>query len=151
MWRTLALLVCACSSKPSAPADKISGTLERNGTPLAIERCLAGRGATTFVELVTPEGKLRFEEAQLFWTDDRAAVSRGTALACEKLDRSWGGGQRTDGTSYFRGMLDFRCTGAGSFTGKVEIECGKLTAEERKSLDEGRARARAGSGDPPPP
>ena len=94
---------------------------------------------TTYVELVTAQGTLRFEDKQLFWArpDD---VSRGPALACDKLDRSWGGGQRKDGTSYFRGHLIFACRGpGGTLAGDVTLDCGGTTAEERAQLDRNRA------------
>lgn len=134
------LLVAACSSKAASTSKEVTGTLTLDGKPLAITRCVTGRAVTTFIELVTPSGKLRFEDAQLFWSEDVSAVSRGEPLDCQKLDRSWGGGQRLDGTAYFRGTLDFRCTGrVGAVVGKITADCGNITAAERASLDQGRA------------
>ncbi|MBA3397243.1 MAG: hypothetical protein H0T89_31745 [Deltaproteobacteria bacterium] len=137
--------VAACKSRERASTSpEVSGMLALDGKPLVVTRCVPGRGVTTFVELVTAAGKLRFEDRQLFWNRDVEAVTRGDQLECEKLDRSWGGGQRPDGSSYFRGTLDFRCTGtAGALVGNVTADCGQITAEERRSLDENRDKTRA--------
>ncbi len=137
-------------SPPPATTKEVVGALALDGKPLVVTRCRPGRGVTTFVELVTAAGTLRFEDRQLFWRTDPQAVSRGAPLDCEKLDRSWGGGQRLDGTAYFRGRLDFRCRGAvGALVGDVTVDCGEITAAERASLDANRQQTldqQAGSG-----
>ncbi len=137
--------LAACKNRDRATASpEVQGTLALDGKPLVVTRCMPGRGVTTFVELATAVGKLRFEDRQLFWNRDIAAVTRGDRLECEKLDRSWGGGQRPDGSSYFRGTLDFRCIGTvGALVGNVTADCGQITAEERRSLDENRDKTRA--------
>lgn len=135
-----ALAAAACgSSKDAAPsAREIEGTLTLAGTPVEMRACRPGRGVTTYVELVTARGKLRFEDRQLFWSTDPAG-GRGETLACDRLERSWGGGTRTDGTSYFRGRLIFACTGAiGAIAGDVTVDCGGITPEERAQLDKNR-------------
>ena len=80
---------------------------------------------------------LRFRRGEL------AAQFRSTTwevLACEKLERSWGGGARVDGSAYFRGTLDFRCRWIDSLlVGKLTLDCGHITPEERRSLDKNRA------------
>ncbi len=133
----LLLLVGCGSNKNSASRRDVQGTLSLDGKPLVVTACRPGHGVTTFVELVTDKGKLRFEDRQLFWSTDEH--KRGDRLDCEKLDRSWGGGTRTDGTSYFRGHLIFTCKGAaGALTGDVTVDCGNITADERASLDKNR-------------
>ena len=141
-WLSALLLVAACSDKKPPPASEVQGTLSLDNKPLAVTQCRAGRGVTTYVELVTAQGKLRFEDKQLFWSTDIHA-GRGDKLECTKLDRSWGGGMRKDGTSYFRGHLMFNCLGpAGAITGDLTADCGGTTAEERQSLDENSRKAR---------
>lgn len=108
-------------------ADRIDGTLTVDGAPVAITTCRPGRGVTTFVELVTAKGTLRFENKQLSWD--------GKLLECTKLDRSWGGGQRPDGSAYFRGTLRFAC---GAISGDVTVDCGGITSTERAQLDANR-------------
>ena len=158
-----ALLVaaCACGKRDDKPPDKhdkparreVTGTLSLDGKPLEVAQCRAGRGVTTYVELVTAQGTLRFEDKQLFWASS-AASDRGERLQCDKLDRSWGGGLRKDGTSYFRGHLIFRCRGpAGEqLAGDVQVDCGAITPEERAELDKNRDEMRrqqqAGSATP---
>lgn len=156
------LLLVGCKSaedKPKAePArlvvpDKLSGTITRNGAPLALAKCRPGREAAIYVDLVTPDGALRFlayEGMQLFWNPAPDRAGRGAPLACTKLDRSWGGATRPDGTTYFRGRLDFVCSGdAGAFAGAVDVDCGNISPLERKLLDDGRQRKRDEL-DPPP-
>ena len=141
-WLPALLLVAACSEKkpPPTAAREVEGTLWLDGKPLTVTQCRAGRGVTTYVELLTAEGKLRCEDAKMFWSKD---ASRGDQLECRKLDRSWGGGLRRDNTSYFRGHLMFNCIGpAGSITGDVMVDCGNTTAEERQQLDENARKAR---------
>ena len=135
-WLLLALVACGNAKKP--PTPEVTGSLSLDGKPLTVSSCRAGRGVTTYVEVLTAQGKLRFEDKQLFWATDVAA-GRGDKLECQKLDRSWGGGMRTDGTAYFRGHLIFACRGpAGAVTGDLMIDCGRITAEERASLDKNR-------------
>jgi hypothetical protein len=142
-WLLLAVVACGNEKKP--PAPEVSGSLSLDGKPLTVSSCRAGRGVTTYVEVLTVQGKLRFEDKQLFWATDVAARAgsrandRGDKLECQKLDRSWGGGMRPDGTAYFRGHLIFACRGpAGAVTGDLMIDCGRITAEERASLDKNR-------------
>lgn len=67
-------------------------------------------------------------------------------LECTVLDRSRGGGQRADGTAYFRDMLDIDCHGASN------AHVGKLTTtvatSPRKSAgaQESVGRPASGSG-----
>jgi hypothetical protein len=142
-WLAVLLVVAACSDKKPPPAKhEVEGTLSVAGKPVAVTACRAGRGVTTYVELVTAEGKLRFEDAKLFWSKDVAA-GRGDQLACRKLDRSWGGGLRRDNTSYFRGHLMFDCMGpAGAISGDLTADCGNTTAEERQQLEENAQKFR---------
>jgi hypothetical protein len=144
-WLPALLLVAACSEKKPPPAAKreVEGTLSLDGKPLTVTQCRAGRGVTTYVDLVTAEGKLRFEDAKLFWSRDATVAGRGDQLECKKLDRSWGGGLRRDQTSYFRGHLMFNCVGpAGPITGDVMVDCGNTTFEERQQLDENARKFR---------
>ena len=133
----LLLALVACGNETPKKSPEVTGSLSLDGKPLAIVSCRAGRGVTTYVELLTAEGKLRFEDKQLFWS--KQDPGRGDKLECEKLDRSWGGGMRKDGTAYFRGHLIFACKGpVGAITGDVTMDCGGITAEERASLDKNR-------------
>ena len=134
----LLLFVVACGSAKKPPKPEVQGSLSLDGKPLTVSSCRAGRGVTTYVEILTAQGKLRFEDKQLFWATT-AEHGRGDKLDCPKLDRSWGGGMRTDGTAYFRGHLIFACRGpAGAVAGDLMIDCGRITAEERASLDKNR-------------
>lgn len=136
----LVLALAACKGENQQPAARpdVSGTLSIDGKPIEVTACRAGRGVTTYVELVTARGKLRFEDQKLFWSADRD-FGKGDQLACDKLDRSWGGGMRKDGTAYWRGQLMFACKGPpGAISGDVKIDCGRITAEERAQLDESR-------------
>ncbi|HLL22234.1 MAG TPA: hypothetical protein VK427_08880 [Kofleriaceae bacterium] len=136
------LLLAACGSAKEPAPTEVRGSLSIDGKPLAPTACRVGRGVGTYAEVVTAQGKLRFEDKQLFWTTD-AKVGRGETLACDKLERSWGGGMRTDGTAYFRGHLIFTCTGtAGAIVGDLELDCGGITAEERAQLDKSRVDVR---------
>ena len=138
----LLLVACDKSDKQKPPSPEVRGTLSLDGKQLEITRCVAGRGVTTYVELITVLGKLRFEDKQLFWS--ASDPGRGDPLQCDKLDRSWGGGLRKDGTSYFRGHLIFVCAGpAGQrITGDVQLDCGGITADERQELDKNRDEMR---------
>lgn len=141
-WLPVLLLVAACSDKKPPAKREVEGTLSLEGKPLAVTQCRTGRGVTTYVELVTAQGKLRFEDAKMFWSPDVNA-GRGDQLECRKLDRSWGGGLRADNTSYFRGHLMFNCMGpAGAITGDVMVDCGGTTDEERRQLDENARKFR---------
>ena len=123
----------------ASAGDKITGTFSVGGAPQTILACNAGHGEHVFVELLTTSGRLRFEDQNLYWTTDTAAIKRGDKLTCAKLDRSWGGGTRADDSSYFRGMLDFRCTlDTAALAGNVTIDCGNITAPERAQLDANR-------------
>jgi hypothetical protein len=135
----LLVLLAACESreKPPAPSKKpahdVRGTLSLENAPLAISACTVGRGITTFVELATEKGTLRFEDQRLFWS--------GAELACSRLDRSWGGGQRKDGSHYFRGTLIFVCKGPpGALAGDLTIDCGGTTLAEKADLDANRKK-----------
>lgn len=126
------VLAIGCSKReepppPAASPDKIEGTLTVDGAPAAITACRPGHGVTTFVELVTAAGTLRFENKQLAWN--------GEVLACTKLDRSWGGGTRPDGSAYWRGTLRFQCA---RVAGDVTVDCGGITPTERSQLDANR-------------
>jgi len=59
-------------------------------------------------------------------------------LACQKLDRSWGGGVRKDGAAYFRGTLAFRCS---ALAGDLTLDCGQITPEEAAKLSHNRSAA----------
>lgn len=135
----------ATSAVPAG--DRMTGTLRLGATDLALTACHAGQGETTYVEVTTAAGRLRFEAKQLFWQPDAATKARGEALACGDIRRSWGGGQRDDGSSFFRGTLRFRCEvpGGAPLIGDLTLDCGGVTANERKLLDENGAKARAGA------
>lgn len=129
---------------PGTPRPEIIGTVTVDGSVLAPTACRPGRGFGTYVELATPAGKLRFESAALYWTTDVTSVMRGDKLACSRLDRSWGGGARADGSAYWRGTLAFTCShGAMAIRGELDLDCGHITAEERAGLDRQRAQMRA--------
>jgi hypothetical protein len=132
----LSLVACNREKRHAAQQD-VQGTLSIEGKPVPITTCRAGRGVTTYVELVTAMGKLRFEDQKLFWSQQD--FGKGDELSCDKLDRSWGGGMRKDGTAYFRGHLIFVCKGApGAITGDVTVDCGRITPAERAQLDQNR-------------
>ena len=122
----------AADARVDGPPDRIAGMIVVGGKPITPTTCRVGRDAHLYVETPTPHGTLRFTNATLVW--NRAV------LACTKLDRSWGGGSRTDGTHYWRGMLDFVC---GDLTGKLELDCGGITPAERAQLDNNRTRSQA--------
>ncbi|HEU0031710.1 MAG TPA: hypothetical protein VFQ53_13825 [Kofleriaceae bacterium] len=159
MRATWIVVLCACSSHdpPSTPQgsgtgsgsatpDVVRGTLTIAGKPETLGACKPGHAPATFVEVVGSTGTLHYESTKLSWN--------GEVLACAKLDRSWGGGTRLDGTSYWRGTLSFRCTGApGEIAGDLTLDCGNITAAERAQLDANRKQMqdeqRAGSAAPP--
>jgi hypothetical protein len=132
-----ALLACSSREVRDPNPDKLTGTLALDGKPLALMACQPAHAVHTYVVVTTDRGALRFEDQQLSWS--------GEPLTCAKLDRSWGGGNRTDGSSYWRGMLDFDCTGpAGHLVGRLDLDCGHITAPERADLDRHRAETQHG-------
>jgi hypothetical protein len=120
------------------PPDKLEGTLTVDGAPATLTACRPGHAVHTFVEVATSKGKLRFEDRRLYWHRDPDAITRGDELSCDKLDRSWGGGFRADGTAYWRGTLAFSCTGPATVSGNLVLDCGHITAQERSQLDSNR-------------
>jgi len=137
-----AVLVVGCSSDPaSAPetknppsaADKLTGNLAVGGEPATLTQCVLGHRERVFVEVVTSKGTLRYENTNLYLG--------GVLLECKRLDRSWGGGIRGNGTAYWRGTLDFQCTSGGTtpVVGKLDLDCGQITPEERAQLDQNRS------------
>jgi hypothetical protein len=156
--RAALLLVIACSACSSK--DPPEPTIETPGTPNpndvftgeitvgadkpALIACKPGKTARVFVEVVTSKGKLRFEDMALYWNASADSPMRGDRLECAKLDRSWGGGNRMDGTSYWRGTLAFACMhGEVSISGNLDLDCGMITAEERVQLDKNRTEMKA--------
>lgn len=142
LLRPALLLALASCGRPAAQTREVVGTLVVDGKAVPVVACRPDHAVHVYVELVTASGVLRFEDGGLYWNPDREAVSRGPKLTCTKLDRSWGGGNRVDGTSYWRGTLDFAC---GTVTGDLSLDCGDITPEERQSLDDNRRKA-LGSG-----
>jgi hypothetical protein len=146
----------ACSmggcSKGATPSADVTGTLSVDGKPVTVLECRPGQAVHPFVELITSSGVLRFEDKQLYWNSDRQATSRGAKLTCPKLDRSWGGGSRDDGTRYWRGILMFTCDAPLAVSGDLQMECGYIGPQDRKELDRMRDEMReeqrkaAGSG-----
>jgi hypothetical protein len=143
---TCALLTCAAwlagacgpSEPPSATREAtgvaevthVRGTLTVDGKPAQLVRCRPGHAVHVFVEVDTTLGTLRFGDGMLSW--------QGSALTCQKLDRSWGGGVRRDGSAYFRGTLGFRC---GTLAGDLVLDCGQITPDEAGELARNRAAA----------
>lgn len=158
--RTLALLLSllsgAACGKGATASTEVTGTFEAKGSAVTITKCRPDRDANgTIVVLETPKGALRFANKELWWNgDDPEGVAPGAVLDCKKLDRSWGGGLRKDGTSYWRGTLAFDChDGPNTYRGDLTLDCGNITPEERASLDKQRADMRqqqAGSGSSAP-
>jgi hypothetical protein len=142
----------SAAPRPAVP-DKIDGTLMLDGKPLEIVRCRPGRDTAIYVDLVTASGALRFvggEATRMYWNPKPDATERGAAIECEIPHRSWGGGTRKDGATYFRGELAFSCRGpAGALEGKVSVDCGNISPLERKLLDDGRRRKREELASPP--
>ena len=94
--------------------------------------CRPGAAVHIFVDIVTPEGTLRFEDGTL-------SFGGGGPLECSTLDRSWGGGRRPNNAAYWRGTLAFACRDdAGPITGDLVLDCGNITPEERAALDANR-------------
>ena len=131
-----AWLAGACS-KPAPPpvnAD-VTGTLAVDGAGAKLIACRPGHAVHVFVEVDTAAGTLRFGDGKLAWN--------GSELACSKLDRSWGGGVRRDGSAYFRGTLAFRCD---KLAGDLSLDCGGITPEEGAELARNRAAAGTAAG-----
>lgn len=145
-WLVALVAVAACGkSDEPAPqpgsatgADRVEGSLLVDGKQATLRACRPGHTQHTFVEVVTSLGKLRFEDAKLYWTADVEAVSPGAELRCDDLRRSWGGGVRTDNSTYWRGKLIFKCSGPAAVSGTLELDCGGITDAERKQLDANR-------------
>jgi hypothetical protein len=128
----VAWFASACGKPAPVPAaTEVTGTLTVGGEAARLERCRPGHAVHVFVEIDTTLGVLRFGQGKLHWN--------GNELSCSKLDRSWGGGLRQDGSAYFRGTLAFRCA---TLEGELTLDCGQITTEERAELDRNRAAAR---------
>ncbi|HEY0990592.1 MAG TPA: hypothetical protein VGD80_26250 [Kofleriaceae bacterium] len=137
----IAWLAGACSNKPEPPPARsegraeeatadVTGTLTVDGAAARPVRCRPAHAVHVYVEVDTALGTLGFREGKLFWN--------GTEKACSKLDRSWGGGIRADGSAYFRGTLAFRCEG---LVGDLSLDCGQITPDEGAELAKNRAAA----------
>ncbi|MGE0545639.1 MAG: hypothetical protein AB7R00_01190 [Kofleriaceae bacterium] len=144
-----AVMVCGAlgceREKPALTSkrpDVIAGTMAIDRLPYEITACNPGHTTHTFVEIVTGAGVLRFEQQKLYWRTG-ATPAPGQELSCTKLDRSWGGGTRSDGTSYWRGWLDVLCPGPPRIEGRVKLECGSITPQERFQLDKNARDAKA--------
>ncbi|MBA3541740.1 MAG: hypothetical protein H0T79_19150 [Deltaproteobacteria bacterium] len=158
--------VCGACGTPDAPTPATApSTLTIDGAAIAVTGCRAGLNARRdgiALDLVlakaTPTAgiaRLRFTRQRLHAAATSDGLDDGTELECTKLDRSWGGGARADGTYYWRGFLDFRCTqGTHQLVGRQELACGDPTPEEKASLDHQRDLHRQlpgpGSGQPAP-
>ncbi|MGE0868284.1 MAG: hypothetical protein AB7P03_06975 [Kofleriaceae bacterium] len=128
--------------RPSAKrSDIMAGPLVVDRVPHDIAACQPGHTDHVFVEAVTDAGVLRFDQQKLYWRSP-GAPAPGQELTCERLDRSWGGGTRKDGTSYWRGWLDVVCAGPPRIEGKLKLDCGGITAKERFELDKNARAAR---------
>jgi hypothetical protein len=139
------LLVAIAGCKTASQSTEVTGTLSLEGKTVTVTKCRPDRGAEgVYVVMETSGGALRFEGKKLWWNrDDNEGFAPGAALDCKKLDRSWGGGTRLDGTSYWRGTLAFDCSdGPKTATGALTLDCGNITAEERASLDAQRTKMR---------
>lgn len=133
----------ACGQPEPSPATRdVTGTLSFDGAPAQLVRCRPGHAVNVFVEVDTSVGTLRFGDGALSW--------RGGEQTCQKLDRSWGGGVRRDGTAYFRGTLSFRC---GTLAGDLTLDCGQISPQEGAEIAKNRAatRSRGTSSKPPNP
>ncbi|MBC7977757.1 MAG: hypothetical protein H7138_22490, partial [Myxococcales bacterium] len=122
----VAWLASACSKPEPATspmAPEVAGRVTVGATAATLQRCRPGHAGRVFVEVDTSLGTLRFGEGKLHWN--------GEEQRCDKLDRSWGGGLRQDGSAYFRGTLAFRC---GTLDGELTLDCGQITPAERAEL-----------------
>ncbi len=138
----VAWLAGACGQAEPAASTRgqhdVTGTLIVDGAPAQLVRCRPGHAVNVFVEVDSTVGTLRFGDGKLSW--------QGREQACQKLDRSWGGGVRRDDTAYFRGTLSFRC---GTLAGDLALDCGQISPAEGAELARNRAAARP-QGPPPP-
>jgi len=100
------------------------------GVPAELVRCRPGHDEHVFVEVDTSLGVLRFQHGKVSWN--------GSELGCEKANRSWGGGFRSDGQTYFRGALRLHC---GVVVADLTLDCGQITSEEGAELARNRAEA----------
>lgn len=140
---TVVWLAGACGQAeplPAAHQADVTGTLTVDGAPAQLARCRPGHAVFVFVEVDTTLGTLRFGDGKLAW--------QGSELTCQKLDRSWGGGVRRDGTAYFRGTLAFRC---GKLAGDLALDCGQISPQEGAELARNRAGAKKPQGPSPSP
>ena len=134
-WLAVAWLASACgrAEPPAARGQRdVTGTLAVDGAPAQLVRCRPGHAVNVFVEVDTTLGTLRFGDGKLSW--------QGSEQVCQKLDRSWGGGIRQDGTAYFRGTLSVRC---GKLAGDLALDCGQISPAEGAELARNRAAAKA--------
>jgi hypothetical protein len=118
-------------SPPPTPNADVTGTLTVDGEPAQLVACRPGHAAHVFVDVDSSKGTLRFGDGELAWS--------GSPLTCSKLDRSWGGGIRRDGSAYFRGTLAFRCD---RIAGELRLDCGGISPEEGAELATNGAAAR---------
>src|SRR5262245_3941779 len=110
----LLVALAGCQKEPSEPAESPSegafGAILLNSRdvvePTSCTPAFGPSGA--FIVVDTPRGQLRFEDKRLFWNPDVASPEAGSGLTC-KLDCSWSGGHRDNGTAYWSGMLSFDC------------------------------------------
>jgi hypothetical protein len=123
---------------PSPAGDHMAGALTIDGAAVAMTVCRPGRDTSIFVEVATPRGSLHFQDRAIAWMTERGRET----LACDPLPTNkaiWGGGARADGTVYFRGELRFSCKGTvGTVEGDLDLECGRITPDERAKLDANR-------------
>ena len=134
-------LAGACSKPaPHAANADLSGTLTVDGAPAELVACRPGHAVHVFVDVDSTKGTLRFGEGKLAWN--------GAPLTCSKLDRSWGGGIRSNGSAYFRGTLAFRCD---RIAGELTLDCGGITPEEGAEMAANGAAARSAAQPEPAP
>jgi len=135
-WLAAAWLASACGrAEPQEAAHgqrDVTGTLTVDGAPALLVRCRPGHAVNVFVEVDTTLGTLRFGDGKLAW--------QGVEQVCQKLDRSWGGGIRQDGTAYCRGTLSARF---GKLAGDLALDCGQISPAEGAELARNRAAAKA--------
>lgn len=142
-------------SAPAVEPDRYVGALSLDGKPLEITRCRPGHNESQAIhlDLVTTAGVLRFVPyvPQMRWNPKPDSTEPGAPIECTDLQRSWGGGNRPDGTTYFRGRLIFYCKfGTSVIAGDVNVDCGNITPLERKLLDENQKKNRDKVSTPPP-